>query len=97
MGMCEIESRQIDLSAITVIYGGGRLLGAFYKGFWLTITREDCDMDEDGVYNNSKLSAEYHEIEAQPMRLRRTGFVPISPYAIGFEDIAKWLDEEFKL
>ena len=95
--MKEVESRQVDPSAITVIYGGGKLHGAIYKGFWLTITRDDCDIDEDGVCNNSKLTADYFELNPRPMCVRRSGSADISPYGIGFEDVAEWMDKEFEL
>jgi hypothetical protein len=94
--MCDVESRNIDPNVITVIYGGGELQGAIYKGFWLTITRDNCDIDEDGVANNSKLNAEYLELNPKPMRNRRTGFVPISPYTASFALIAEWIDETFE-
>tara|TARA_R100001082_G_scaffold5440_1_gene3753 strand:+ start:3109 stop:3390 length:282 start_codon:yes stop_codon:yes gene_type:complete len=90
--MCDIEQRYVCPSVITTIYTSGELKGAMYRGFFITITRVDYDIEEFGA-SNSKLEAEYVELVPRPMCKRRIGSIEVSPYSASYEECAAWIDE----
>ena len=92
--MSDFEIRNVENNTLTLMYGGREVAG-LYKGFWITITRDDCDYDEEGVAHNSKLEACVVELFPSAPSTHRI-FYPenLSPYSLTFADVAAWIDSE---